>query len=127
MQSFQPGKRGKVGAGLLSLCWDRAIARCRAAQAALGHFAPHGRVQRHLALRHEHAPVHLHANRLTQLDARAGAVGAKALNRFARGAGHICQGRGGQGQKKNQAAHVERIAQNAALDQACASAQEIIA
>lgn len=59
------------------------------------HFAPHRDVQRHLALRHEHAAIDLQANRLAQLNPVAAGVGAITLDRFTGGGGDIC--RGGQG------------------------------
>jgi len=84
------------------------------------HFAPHRHVQRHLALRHEHAPVHLQTDGLTQFNPRAGAIGAITIDHLATGAFDVSQNRGGCCDQENngyQVFHAGILAQAPPLDQ----------
>ena len=67
---------------------QRAETVCRRETAVLD-LAPHRHIQRHLALRHEHAPIHLQADGFAELNAPALGVGAIAINGFAARAGDI--------------------------------------
>ena len=58
--------------------WINALQPCR--QAAFLHLAPHRHIQRHLALGHEHPPVHMKTDGLPQFNARSGFVGAITIN-----------------------------------------------
>lgn len=87
-------------------------------------FSPHGIIQRHFTARHKHPSINLHANRFTQFDPGAGAVGAKALDHLLALTYVSGSGRGQEQDNQRHSQHDADYTSKNQLDQALGSGKE---
>ena len=87
------------------------------------YFAPHGHIQRHLALRHKHAPIDLQTDGVAQFNPVVLGIRAITFHRFTTGRGDICLcGQGDQAGKGDKTFHETGVAQQCLLTKPDAAA-----